>query len=86
METTELTTAQLRSRMYAARVRVRDLAKAAGMYQSDVSAILNGHETLGPVRRAKLERGIRVLKLDRFDFTAPEDAYPGGPVFNIRKL
>jgi transcriptional regulator with XRE-family HTH domain len=50
-----------------------DLAAAAGVDQSHVSAALRGHKALGPERRARLEAAIAELRLDEPVQPGPDD-------------
>ncbi len=67
----------LRKRMSERNIRVYDLARESGMYATDVSAILSGGVRMGPLREAKLARGIIRLGLDK---EQPEPTPPAAPV------
>jgi hypothetical protein len=82
METTTLTGHQVRGRMKERGITLAQFAAEADMYETDVSAILSGHEYLGPSRRARMERAIVRLGLDRDE--APEPDSPMEHVFSIR--
>jgi hypothetical protein len=87
-ETTDqtLTGRQVRTRLIEHGVKVGELARAASMPPSDLSAILRGRPVyLGPERKAHIEQAIERLGLDR---NAPAEPTPtlDGPVFRIRQL
>ncbi len=82
METNEqtLTGRQVRARLFERDITVTDLARAAGMHQQNLSAILAGRMYVGPARRARIERAIAELGLDR-----EQPAAPSEPTFTIRR-
>jgi hypothetical protein len=76
---------QVRTRLVEHGVKVGDLARAASMPPSDLSAILHGRPVyLGPERKARIERAIGELGLDRAAPAEPTPA-PDGPIFRIRR-
>ncbi len=84
METTErtLTARQLKARLVEHGVSMTALARAAGMVEPDMSAILAGRDRIGPARRARIEAAIVALGLDRDE--PPEAQTVEQPVFTIR--
>ena len=84
METTDMTLTgrQVRARLVEHGITQREFAQAAGLQQSDASAILSGKQYLGPIRQARIEQAIERLGLDR-ESEADDGA---GPVFRIRQL
>jgi len=85
METTErtFTGRQLKAWLVERDVRVTDFARAAGMPQPNLSAILAGREHVGPVRRARIEAALIRLGLDT-EQAPPEPQPAEQPVFRIR--
>src|SRR5260221_14622814 len=73
---------ELRRRLAARGLRQADLAAAAGLFPTSLSAILNGDMPIGDIRRARLEAAITALGLDR---PTPDPAPPAhDPVFLLK--
>lgn len=80
-----LTDRQVRARLVEHGVKVGELARAASMPPSDLSAILHGRPVyLGPERKARIEHAIERLGLDRAAPAEPTPT-PDGPIFRIRQ-
>ncbi len=62
-----LDVAELRARMDRAGVSVREMARTAGMYHGNLSAILHGRNYVGPTSRARLLAAAQVLGIDTDD-------------------
>ena len=69
-----LNVAELRARMAANGVKVRELAEAAGMNPAGLSAILRGRDYFGPARQARVLVGVRALGLDTESVSDDESA------------
>ncbi len=84
MEITErtLTGRQLKARLVERGVTMTALARAAGMVEPEMSAILAGRDRIGPLRRARIEAAIVALGLHRDD--PPELESVEQPVFRIK--
>ena len=66
METTETITSwpRVKAKMERAGISVADLARAAGDYPSNVSAIIHGSQYCGPERMARLMKALRERGVD----------------------
>jgi hypothetical protein len=64
VEQQTLDVAELRARMNRAGVSVREMARTAGMYHGNLSALMNGREYLGPKSQARLIAAAHELGLD----------------------
>ena len=64
VETTTVSWPQVKQKMDRQGVTVADLARAAGDYRENVSAIIHGSQYCGPDRMARLRKALRELGVD----------------------
>ncbi len=64
METTAVSWARVKAKMDRAGISVADLARAAGDYPSNVSAIIHGSQYVGPKRMERLVKALRDRGVD----------------------
>jgi hypothetical protein len=64
VETATVSWPTVKRKMDRARISVADLARAAGDYPSNVSAIIHGAQYCGPERMARLVKALRERGVD----------------------
>ena len=80
LEPTMMTTDEVLERLAERGIRTSEFADAAGIDRAAMSAILHGRQYCGPARKARIERAIVALGLDR---DAPDHA--GELVFAVTR-